>query len=71
MFSAGNPEEAVQALMSEIQARDYQRAYSALDPSSDIDLETFTQDVAGSDSSLRTYSSLQTADISPLHADSR
>jgi hypothetical protein len=68
MFSAGNPEEAVQALMSEIQARDYPRAYSALDPSSDIDLETFTQDVAGSDSSLRTYSSLQTADISPLHA---
>ena len=68
MFSAGNPEEAVQALMSEIQAHDFQRAYAALDPSSDIDLETFSQDVAGSNGSLRTYSSLQAADVSPLHA---
>lgn len=68
MFSAGNPEQAVQALMSEIQAHDFQRAYASLDPSSDIDLETFSHDVAGSDGSLRTYSSLQTADVSPLHA---
>jgi hypothetical protein len=69
MFSARNPEEAVQALMAEIQAHDFQRAYASLDPSSDIDLESFTRDVAGSDSSLRTYSSLQAADVSPLHAD--
>jgi hypothetical protein len=68
MFSAHSPEEAVQALMSEIQAHDYQRAYAALDPSSNIGLETFTRDIAGSDGSLRTYSALQSADVSPLHA---
>jgi hypothetical protein len=69
MFSANTPEEAVQALMSEIQAHDYQRAYALLDRSSDTDLASFTRDVAGSDGSLRTYSSLQSADVSPLHAD--
>ena len=69
IFSAANPEQAVQALMSEIQSRDFQRAYDSLDRSSDIDFQSFTRDVAGSDGSLRTYSSLQSADVSPLHAD--
>jgi hypothetical protein len=69
MFAAGTPEQAVQALMSEIQGHNYQQAYSSLDPSSDTDLESFTRDIAGSDGSLRTYSSLQSADVSPLHAD--
>ena len=69
MFSAVTPEAAVQALMAEIQAHDYQQAYASLDRSSDTDLASFTRDVAGSDGSLRTYSSLQSADVSPLHAD--
>jgi len=69
MLSSATPEEAVQALMSEIQAHDYQRAYSSLDPSSDADPESFIRDVAGSDGSLRSYSSLQSVDVSPLHAD--
>jgi hypothetical protein len=69
MFSAVTPEQAVQALMSQIQARDYPHAYAALDRSSDTDLESFVRDVAGSDGSLRTYSSLQSAEVSPLHAD--
>jgi hypothetical protein len=69
MFAAVTPEEAVQALMSQIQARNYQQAYDSLDRSSDIDLASFTRDMAGSDGSLRTYSSLQTAEVSPLHAD--
>ena len=34
IFSATTPEEAVQALMSEVQARNYQAAYAMLDPSS-------------------------------------
>jgi hypothetical protein len=68
MFSAASPEEAVQALMSEIQAHDYDRAYASLDRSSDTDLGSFIRDVAGTDGSLRTYSSLQNTDISPLHA---
>src|SRR5271166_5505683 len=69
MVSAATPEAAVQALMSEIQAHDYQQAYASLDRSSDTDFASFLRDVAGSDGSLRTYSSLQTADLSPLHAD--
>ena len=68
MFSAATPEDAVRALMSEIQSHDYQRAFASLDPASNTDLESFIQDVAGSDGSLRTYSSLQMADIAPLHA---
>lgn len=66
--SESTPEQAVESLMSQIQARNYRQAYASLDPSSDTDLESFTRDVAGSDGSLRTYSSLQSADVSPLHA---
>ncbi len=69
IFSAQTPEAAVQALMSDIQSHHFQQAYASLERSSNTDLESFTRDVAGSDGSLRTYSSLQTADVSPLHAD--
>ena len=69
MSSAATPEEAVQSLMQQIQAHDFGRAFASLDPSSGTDLGSFTREVAGSDGSLRTYSSLQTADVSPLHAD--
>jgi hypothetical protein len=65
MFSAATPEEAVQALMSQIQAHNYQQAYASLDRSSDTDLASFIREMAGSDGSLRTYSSLQTAEVSP------
>jgi hypothetical protein len=70
MLAAATPEEAVRALMSQIQSHNFQQAFSSLDPSSDTDLASFTRDMAGSDGSLRTYSSLQSADVSPLHADS-
>jgi hypothetical protein len=69
MRSAGTPEEAVHALMSQIQAHDYDAAYASLDPSSGTDRDSFIRDVAGSDGSLRTYASLQSADVSPLHQD--
>jgi hypothetical protein len=69
MFSAATPEQAAQALMTDIQSHNFQRAFHALDPSSDIDQASFVRDLAGSDGSLRTYSTLQNADVSPLHAD--
>jgi hypothetical protein len=69
MISAVTPADAVQALVNEIQAHNYQQAYASLDRSSGTDLASFLRDVAGSDGSLRTYSSLQNADITPLHAD--
>jgi hypothetical protein len=70
MVSAATPEEAVQSLMSDIKAQNFQHAYSSLDPSSDTDLSSFTGELAGSNGSLRTYSSLQNVEVSPLHADS-
>lgn len=70
MFSAVTPEEAVQALMSQIQAHNFEQAYASLDRSSDTDLASFSRELGGSDGSLRTYSSLQTAEVSPLHSDS-
>src|ERR1035441_10756508 len=41
IFSAVTPEEAVQALMSQIQAHNYQQAYASLDRSSGTDLASF------------------------------
>jgi hypothetical protein len=70
MLSAQTPEEAAQALMSEIQSHDFQRAYDSLDPSSNNDYDSFVRDVGGSDGSLRTYSALQSSDVLPQHADS-
>jgi hypothetical protein len=69
MFLGSTPEAAVMALMSQIQAHNYQAAYDSLDPSSNTDLASFSRDLGGSDGSLRTYSSLQSADASPLHSD--
>lgn len=69
MLSGATPEAAVRALMSQIQSHNFQAAYDSLDPSSNTDVASFTRDLAGSDGSLRTYSSLQSADASPLHAD--
>ncbi|MGH9494774.1 MAG: hypothetical protein ACRD3B_07245 [Candidatus Sulfotelmatobacter sp.] len=68
-FAAATPEAAVQGLMAKLQARDYQQAFKLIDPSSDIDLPSFVRDVGGTDGSLRTYSTLQSTDVSPLHAD--
>jgi len=69
MFSAVTAEQAVQALMTQIQNRNYQQAFASLDPASGADYSSFVRDVAGSDGSLRTYSSLQSSDVSPLHAN--
>ena len=55
--------------MSDIQAHNYQQAYASLDHSSNMDLASFIRELAGSDGSLRTYSSLQGVEVSPLHAD--
>jgi hypothetical protein len=69
MHSASTPDEAVHALMSEIQAHNFQDAYASLDPASNTDYAAFVRDVSGGDGSLRTYSSLQTAEVSPLHTE--
>jgi len=67
--SAATPEEAVQSLMADIQARDWDRAYARLDRSNDLEKADFIRDIAGSDGSLRTNGTLQSFAVWPLHAD--
>ncbi|MGD0215287.1 MAG: hypothetical protein ABSB87_18870 [Terriglobales bacterium] len=69
MLSGDTPEAAMQALMSQLQAHNYQQAYASLDPSSNTDLASLVREMDGSDGSLRTYSSLQNAEVAPLHED--
>lgn len=66
--SARTPDEAVRGLMASIQARDWDQAYRRLDPSSDVPQPDFVREIAGSDGSLRTYSTLQSFDIWPVRA---
>lgn len=66
--SGRTPEEAVRALMASIQARDWDQAYRRLDHSNDVAQADFVREIAGADGSLRTYSSLQSFDIWPVHA---
>jgi hypothetical protein len=67
--SAATPEEAVRALMADIQAHSWDHAYSLLDHSNDVQQADFVREVAGSDGSLRTYSALQSFEIWPVHVE--
>ena len=67
--AASTPDEAVRALMTDIQAHDWSHAYPRLDHRNNIHQDDFVREVAGTDGSLRTYSSLQAFDIWPIHAD--
>jgi hypothetical protein len=67
--AAGTPEEAVRALMADIQARNWDHAYARLDHGNNIQQQDFIREVSGTDGSLRTYSSLQSYDIWPIHVD--
>jgi hypothetical protein len=69
VLSGATPTEAVQALMLDVQSRNWDAAYARLDSSSDVEKSAFIRDIAGSDHSLRTYASLQSFDIHPLRAD--
>jgi len=67
--AATTPEEAVRALLGDIQARNWDQAYARLDHSNDVPQQDFVREIAGTDGSLRTYSSLQSFDVWPVHAD--
>src|SRR5215472_11357646 len=67
--AAGTPEEAVRGLMADIQARNWDRAYASLDHANDVPESDFIREVAGTDGSLRTYSTLQSFEVWPLHRD--
>lgn len=66
--SGRTPQEAVQALMADLQAHNWNSAYARLANANNIEKQDFIRDVAGSNGNLRTYSSLQSFTVWPLHA---
>src|SRR5215469_1149875 len=66
--SGRTPEEAVEALMRDVEARNWNSAYSRLANSNTVEKQDFIRDLSGSNGSLRTYSSLQSFTVWPLHA---
>lgn len=64
--AASAPDQAVQSLFGAVKNHDWKRAYSYVAPASNIDESSFISDLNGKNGSLRTYSSLQDADIKTL-----
>ncbi|MBV9180978.1 MAG: hypothetical protein JO356_06670 [Acidobacteria bacterium] len=71
MRSASTPEQAARFLLSEIQDRNFERAYEQLANRSDVDKKTFIREFNGSDGSLLTYASLETFDVWGLRTDAQ
>jgi hypothetical protein len=65
------PEGAVQAMFSEVQARDWNAAMDYVSKSSDITANDLKRDLGGTNASLKTYASLQKVDTSVLHQNDR
>ena len=65
---SATPEAAVENLAHEIGRNDWERAYSNLANRNEFSEEDFKRDLAGSYSSLRTYATLDSFELRPLHA---
>jgi hypothetical protein len=66
--SSSTPEAAARNLGQEINAQDWEKAYSSLANKSEFTEPEFVHDITGYYPSLRTYSSLDHFDMTPLHA---
>ncbi len=64
---ASSPEGAVQSMFDDVRSRNWKAAYSYVAPSSNVDLLNFQRDLAGRNSSLRTYSQLEGVTTRVLH----
>ena len=62
------PEGAATNFLTNVQRRDWNRAYAALSKSSPVDQQSFTQEWTGANGGLRTFSSLEKFDVRPMHA---
>ncbi len=65
---ASTPEQALANLLTDVQRRDWDRAFSALSKTGGADEPSFIQDWVGSNGSLRSFSNLEGFDSRPLHA---
>ena len=66
--STATPEEAVRNLADEIRMKQWNRAYESLANNSDFTQDQFFHDLTGYYLSLRTFSTLESFDVFPLHA---
>jgi hypothetical protein len=67
---ASTPEQALANLLTDVQRRNWDRAFSGLSKTSSTDEQSFIQDWIGSNGSLRSFSNLEGFDSRPLHATS-
>jgi hypothetical protein len=65
---ATTPEQAISNFLTDVQRRNWSRAYAQLSRTSSIDEASFIQDWTGSNGSLRTVSNLESFDVRPMHA---
>jgi hypothetical protein len=71
MRSSRTPEEAVRLLLTQAQARNWDRAHALLANASDVEKSAFVADLAGSNGSLLTFANLENFDLWPLHKTDR
>jgi hypothetical protein len=63
------PQQAVTTLLQRVQVRNWDAAYTQLATANKVDQPSFVRDLAGSNGSLRSFSSLAGWDLHPLHAN--
>jgi len=67
--SAPNPEQALNNFLLDVQRRNWDRAFSSVEGTSDtLNEQAFIQEWIGSNGGLRSFSSLERFDTRPLHA---
>lgn len=63
------PEYTVLSVYDNVRQRQYHEAYQYVANTNQVDEKEFTDDVRGTNGSLRTYSNLETTDVKVLHAN--
>src|SRR5215470_9489262 len=66
--SAATPEQAVDQFLNDLRRHDWHAAYERMANTGGADEALFTRDVSGTNGSLRTFSSLNSWELQPLHA---
>jgi hypothetical protein len=67
--SASNPEQALNNFLRDVQRRNWDRAFSSVERTSDtLNEQGFVQEWVGSSGGLRSFSNLERFDTRPLHA---
>ena len=66
--SSSTPQAAVEKLGDQIRTRSWADAYSSLGNKAEFTQQQFVHDLTGSYPSLRTYATLDTFEVLPLHA---